>query len=336
MSSASRNARVVGPVGREEARPHHGLGLSVAGERLTGAALARQGDRVSDLGQMDVLEAGDHVPDLAGAEGVHGRGLGRHHARLFGVGRDVRGEHLDRRVAGQPAALDADVGDHAAVGVERRVEDQRLQRRVGVADRRRHPLDHRLQQLADAFAGLRRYPQDVLWVAVQQMGELVGSLVGLGGGQVDLVQRGHDREAGVAGQVEVRQRLGLQALRGVDQQDRSLAGGQRPRHLVGEVDVTGGVDQVELEPLVLQPDGLGLDRDAPLALQIHLVEVLGAHVAALDRVRDLEHAVGQRRLAVVDMRHDAEVADVRGVGRHETPMVRAGSSRPWGPARRRW
>ena len=191
-----------------------------------------------------------------------------------------------------------------------------------------------LRSSATPRARLRGHAQDVLGIAVQQVGELVGALVGLGGRQVDLVQRGHDHEAGVARQVEVRKRLGLQALRGVDQQDRPLAGRQRPRHLVGEVDVAGRIDQVELEPLVLQPHGLGLDRDAPFALEVHLVEVLRPHVAALDRMGDLEHPVGQRRLAVVDMRHDAEVADVRGVGRHETPMVRGWGCPPAGePAR---
>ena len=38
-------------------------------------------------------------------------------------------------------------------------------------------------------------------------------------------------------QVEVGERLRLDALRGVDDQDRALAGGQRARDLVGEVDV---------------------------------------------------------------------------------------------------
>ena len=69
-----------------------------------------------------------------------------------------------------------------------------------------------------------------------------------------------------------------------------------------------------------------------LALQVHLVQVLGAHVAALDGVGQLQQAVGQRRLAVVDVRHDAEVADVGDV-RHEDSMVRAGRPRTCEEAR---
>ena len=71
---------------------------------------------------------------------------------------------------------------------------------------------------------------------------------------------------------------------------------------------------------VRQPDGLGLDRDPALALQVHLVQVLLAHVAVGDGVGELEQAVGERRLPVVDVRDDAEVADPAGsvTARHRT------------------
>ena len=80
-------------------------------------------------------------------------------------------------------------------------------------------------------------------------------------------------------------------------------------HLVAEVDVAGRVDQVDDVVVPVEADVLGLDGDAPLALDVHRVEVLGAHVAGLDGAGQLEDAVGQRRLAVVDVRDDREVAD---------------------------
>ena len=69
--------------------------------------------------------------------------------------------------------------------------------------------------------------------------------LGVGGGQVDLVEDGHDLEVVLERLVAVGQGLGLDALGGVDQQHRPLAGGQRPAHLVAEVDVAGGVDEME-------------------------------------------------------------------------------------------
>ena len=173
-------------------------------------------------------------------------GLGRHHRDLLA------------RV--EVAVDDPDVGDDAAVGVVDRVEDHRAGGRVGVAGRRGQLRDDLVEQRLDADAGLARDPQAVLGLAADQAGELLGELLRLGRGQVDLVEHRDDREVVLHGEVQVRQGLGLDPLRRVDEQDGALAGGQRARHLVGEVDVPGGVDHVERvgRPVELprHPDGL--------------------------------------------------------------------------------
>ena len=114
-------------------------------------------------------------------------------------------------------------------------------------------------------------------------------------------------------EVDVGERLGLDALGGVDDEDRALAGLQAVADLVGEVDVAGRVDEVEavgqaVARLVLEADGPRLDRDPLLALEVHRIEDLAHHLAALDRVRQLEQPVGERGLAVIDVRDDREVA----------------------------
>jgi hypothetical protein len=62
--------------------------------------------------------------------------------------------------------------------------------------------------------------------------------------------------------------------------------------------------------LVEHADGLGLDSDAPFAFEVHRVEQLCPHLALGDGVGELEDAIGQGRLAVVDVGDDREVADV--------------------------
>ena len=127
-------------------------------------------------------------------------------------------------------------------------------------------------------------------------------------------------EVGVDRQVGVGERLRLDALRGVDDQQRALARGERARDLVGEVDVAGRVDQVQLVGLavvgvVADAHRLRLDRDAALALQVHRSRAAApASRASSTVLRQLEDAVGQRRLAVVDVGDDREVADVVLVG----------------------
>ena len=137
----------------------------------------------------------------------------------------------------------------------------------------------------------------------------------MGTRKVDLVDGRDDVQVGVHGQVGVGDRLGLHALGGVHDKDRALARGQGPRDLVGEVDVSRGVDEVELVGLAVigvihHPHGVRLDRDAALALDVHGVQELGLHVPLLHRMGELEDAVRDGRLAVVDVRNNREVADM--------------------------
>src|SRR5262249_29577918 len=115
--------------------------------------------------------------------------------------------------------------------------------------------------------------------------------------------------------IDVGERLRLYALGGVDHQQRALAGGERAVDLVGEIDVPWSVDQVEdvvlaVARAVIEPHGLRLDGDAAFALDVHGIEDLLHHLALGETAGRLDQPVGQRRLAVVDMRDDGEVADI--------------------------
>ena len=115
-------------------------------------------------------------------------------------------------------------------------------------------------------------------------------------------------------QIDVGQRLRLNALGGVHHQDRAVAGRQRAGHFVGKVHMAGGVDQVQdvgiaVLGLIRHAHGLRLDGDAALTLQIHGVEHLVAHLAQTHHARLFNQAVGQGGFTVVDVRNDAEIAD---------------------------
>src|SRR5580704_5998138 len=59
----------------------------------------------------------------------------------------------------------------------------------------------------------------------------------------------------------------------------------------------------------VDPHVLCLDRDPPLALDVHRVEVLGAHVSRIDGTGQLEDTIRERRLAVIHVADDREVPD---------------------------
>ena len=118
----------------------------------------------------------------------------------------------------------------------------------------------------------------------------------------------------IQGQVYIGQGLGLDALRRVHHQYGAVAGCQGAADLIVEVHMAGGVYQVQdillpVTGLVHGADGLGLDGDAPLPLQIHIVQHLGLHLPAGQQACVLDDAVGQGGFAVVYVRYDAEISD---------------------------
>ena len=185
---------------------------------------------------------------------------------------------------------------------------------VGPAGRR-DALDDRGEDLVDADAGLTRGEDGVLRGDGEDVFDLAAGFLRAGAREVDLVDDWDDLESLVHREGGVGDRLGFHALGRVDQQHRSFAGGEGARDFVGEVDVARGVDEIEDVLLTIRRGEVhrhrvALDRDALLALEVHRVEELLLHLALLDRLRVLEQAVGKGRLAVVDVRDDAEVADV--------------------------
>ena len=221
------------------------------------------------------------------------------------------------------AIEDPDVRDHALVRVVFRIEDESPQRLGGVPARRRYPLDYRLQDTLDALAVLGRRHQYLVVPEPECLLHLFGDALRFGHVQVDLVDDRDDLQVMLDGEIDVGKRLGLDTLGRVHYQERPLARGQAAGNLVGEVDVAWRVDQVELIALprssrVVEPNGLGLYGDAALPLELHRIEVLLDHLPRVDGAGDLQQAVGKRRLAVVYVSDDAEVADVCAV---HHPMV---------------
>ena len=207
----------------------------------------------------------------------------------------------------QLAVDDPDARHRALVAVVEGVEYQRSERCPRVSLRRGNAVDDRLQDRFDADPVLRRRLQHLVGVDPHEVGDFVPALLDLRPGQIDLVQHRNHLEVGLEGQKKVGERLGLHPLAGVDDQDRPLAGGQRTRDFVAEVDVSGGVDQVEG---VRAPIGGGVCsiRTAwsliviPRSRSSSLVSSTWSRIwAAVERPGGFEQPVGQRRLAVVDV-----------------------------------
>ena len=76
----------------------------------------------------------------------------------------------------------------------------------------------------------------------------------------------------------------------------------------------GGVDEVQLVALavllgrVIKSDRLGLDGDAAFPLEFEGIEHLVLHLAGFEAAANLDEAIGERGLAVIDVGDDRKIA----------------------------
>ena len=136
-------------------------------------------------------------------------------------------------------------------------------------------------------------------------------------GAVELVDEAHAGDGVLVGLAPHRHGLRLDTGDTVEHRHGAVEDAQRALDLGGEVHVAGRVDDVDL--VVLPPAGRrgGRDGDAALLLLLHPVHRGATLVDLTDLVGDAgveEDALGGGGLAGVDVRHDADVADLVEVG----------------------
>ncbi len=301
---------------------NHGLDGLEAGKRWRGAI--RFDDGVADARVGHALDIGDDEANFARAQRFEHYRLRREHAKAFDFVDLVIKAEADLLMRTQAAVDDAHEHYCAAISIEPGIKDERAKRRLRRAHRRRHAAYHRLEHFLHAQAAFCADGQRVRGRNGQHVFHLRFYLIGLRVGQIDFVDQGNDGQIVLCGEKRVRHRLRFHALAGVHHQQRSFAGRQRPGNLIRKIDVAGRIDEVELiflsvSGVVMQANALGFDGDAALFLQIHGIEHLRGHFALAERAGQLQQAIGKRRLAMVDMRDDAEVADEAGI--HEDAFI---------------
>ncbi len=300
------------------------------------ARVVRVGDRLAD---GHVRQAGER-DDLP-----RSRLVGRNAVERVG---DEQLDHLrvrDRPVGAAPGDLRAlaqgPVHDaterepsHVRIGVE--VRHERLQRMLRVVLGRRHRREQRLDERPEigrevvrreaGAAGARVAVDDreldlrLVRVEVEeQLVHLVDDLLRARVVAVDLVDDEDDGQLRLQRLAQNEPRLRQRPLARVDEQEHAVDHRQPALDLAAEVRVAGRVDDVQLRAAEPHRRVLGEDGDALLALEVHRVHDALVHVLVLaERARLPEQRVDERRLPVVDVGDDCEVAEVFAAGHTAT------------------
>src|SRR5579862_7960130 len=181
------------------------------------------GDGVANLGIGNVLDVGDEKANFAGRHLVDFHWFWSQHAESFDVEGTAIGHQADSLSLAERALYNARQYNHAAIGIEPRVENQRLQMVCRPAFRRRNVFDDRLKHLGNALSGFGADGQCVRSVEADSALDHLFRAFDVGAGQIDLVDDRDDFQTVVDGDVRIGQRLRLYALRRVHDQQRALA-----------------------------------------------------------------------------------------------------------------
>ena len=251
------------------------------------------GDGIAHFHLLGVLDATDDIAHIPSAEFLAGNHIHLQHPNLVGIVFHACIEELHMVALTDDTIGNLEVGNDAAKGVEYRIEDKRLQGCLLITLGMRDALNDGIEYLLDPLARLARGTDNVLAVAAYQVDDLVLHLVRHGRGHIYLVDDRDNLQVMVNGHIEVGDGLRLHTLCGIHHQQCSLAGSDGTRHLIGEVDMSWGINQIEniFFALVHIPhlDGVALDGDATLTLQVHVIKHLS--FGDLDGLGEFQHSV---------------------------------------------
>ena len=216
MPSASRRVLEIAVVHRVQPAEHHRLRFLVAGQR-GGRRVGGVRHRVADVNVGQGADLRHEVSDLSGTQRVARRRRRPELADFENVEFLAAAHQADALALAQRPFHDANVDNRALISVEMAVIDERLERRVGIAGRRRDALDDSAQHLVHADAALAAGAQHVLRIDAEGRFHFGDHFVRPGDGQIDLVQHRHDGQVGFDGEISIGDGLGLHALESVHQ-----------------------------------------------------------------------------------------------------------------------
>ena len=133
---------------------------------------------------------------------------------------------LDFLPLAQFSVNDANKHNDPEIGVIPAIDEKRLQRLLPLAFGGRQACDNGFEDVFDALTGFGRNLHRITGIQADHILDLGADAVRLGCGQIDLVQHRYNLVIIVERLIDIGERLGLDPLAGVDDEERTFAGGQ--------------------------------------------------------------------------------------------------------------
>lgn len=269
--------RVVALVGGEGGDEDHGLRFLETRVGLDLVLGADFGECVAEFGILDLLHARVEVDvsDLAGSDDFLWYCVWILDTDLSNGILHTCSERYDIITGLDGSVKDTNKANDTSEIVIPRIHQEHLQRLLLIANRRRNVINHSRQNRRNTLPRLRAQQDGSLGIQLEAILQLFQHPGHIGRIHIDLVDHGHESQVLRKGEVEVGHGLGLDALRGVDEEEGAAAAGVGAGDFGTEVDVAGRVDEVEevVFAFVL-PDhgaGLGFDGDASLTFDVEFI-----------------------------------------------------------------
>ncbi len=307
------------------------------------------------VGDVEFLEPGDgddiarlRFFDRRPLDAAEGQDL-RHAALLDDIALAV--EDFHRLVRLDAAGKDA-AGDDAAeigIGFEKRAEHAE----GALFDlRRRHMPQHEIEERRHALlrpvralghpallgGAVENRKIELLFGRIErgeEIEDLVHDFSDAGIGLVDLVDRDDRLQADLQRLADHEFGLRHRPFRGIDEDDGAIDHGENALHLAAEIGMAGRIDDIDAALLPGDRGRLGHDGDAALLFEIvRIHDALGDALIFTKGAGLLQQTIDERRLAVVDMGDDGDIAQI-----HENPGSNVQSRLPTQAAlgvSRRW
>jgi|GEM_PF-2626242 len=306
---------VIRSVHRIQTAKDHGPNFLVSRQHF-GGRFVRERNGVARFDVGRILDARNHVTDVARAKCVHFQHLGGEHADLLHF-RALAGAHEHHHVARPDGAGEnAGMRDYPAIGIVDGIEHQRACLRIFGPPRRRDACHHGFENIDDADAGFATRQNRLFGRNRQNILQLTKAELEIRARQIDFVDDRNDLEVLAERQMGVGHGLRLHALGGVDQEHGAFARRKTARNFIGEVHMAGRIHEVEFIDLsvlrrITHRHRMRLDRDPTLFLEVHRVEMLGRHRPLRHGIGIFQQPVGQCGFAVIDVGNDTKIASQR-------------------------